>query len=229
MSRDRYRFGNGSAIDHDPEMARHGRPDWTSDEAFGRRRELYVRAAPVFRTEGYRGSTLKALAAACGLSIPGLYRYFPSKRAFALYPLVALYPELHIPAPGLALGTPRQQLEGWIRAAVNEMPNYTLALRLAREVGLDGSEQSRIEANLGFHIEALAGIARLTAPHLDEPSSRELASAMISVATGSALTGIDIPPDSLRRRLVALLRGYGVILSAEAPTGTRPSAISPPR
>jgi len=65
------------------------RPEWTSDEPFARRRELYLRAAPILRTHGYRGSTLKALANACGLSISALNRYFPSKKALALFPLVA--------------------------------------------------------------------------------------------------------------------------------------------
>ena len=78
-------------------MSRQKRPEWRTDGLVARRSELYVRASPTFRRYGYRESTLKALAAACGLSIPALYRYFPSKRAFGLFPLVALYPELHQP------------------------------------------------------------------------------------------------------------------------------------
>ncbi|HEY6057241.1 MAG TPA: TetR/AcrR family transcriptional regulator [Candidatus Limnocylindrales bacterium] len=186
-----------------------------SVERTARRRELYVLAAPIFRSEGYRGSTLKALAAACGLSIPALYRYFPSKRAIALYPLVVLYPELHGTSPDISSGDPRAYLGGWIDAAVSEMPYYTLALRLAREVGLDRSEQSRMEANLASHIDIVASLVRSAGSRLDEATSREVASAMISIVTGSVLTGIDIEPRSLRRRLLALLRGYGVRLDAE--------------
>ena len=192
-------------------MTTASRREWTSDGLPARRRELYLRAAPTFRAQGYRGSTLKALAAGCGLSIPALYRYFPSKRAFALYPLVALYPELHDPAPNIAAGDPRSHLAGWIDAAVAEMPNYTLALRLAREVGLTPQEQTRIEKNLAIHIDQVAALASASA-RLDAATSRELASAMISIATGAAVTGIDIEPASLRRRLVALLRGYGLVL-----------------
>jgi AcrR family transcriptional regulator len=191
-------------------MARSRRPDWTSDERRGRRRELYVRAAPTFRTHGYRGSTLKALAAACGLSIPALYRYFPSKRAFALYPLVALYPELHGPPPEPSSGDPGSLLSGWIDAAVAEMSNYTLALRLAREIGLTPPEQARVEANLATHIGVVADLARRAAPDLEVAASRELATAMISVASGPAITGIDIEPASLRHQLERLLRGYGL-------------------
>ncbi|HET9649021.1 MAG TPA: TetR/AcrR family transcriptional regulator, partial [Microlunatus sp.] len=195
-----------------------GRHVWASDDRNARRRELYQRAAPMLRVHGFGGSTLKALARACGVSVPALYRYFPSKRAFALYPLVALYPELHAPPPDLSSGDPRLHLVGWIDAAVEEMPNYTLALRLAREVGLDRAEQARIEANLTVHIDAVAVLARAAAPQLSEAASREVASAMISIATGSVLTGIEIEPASLRHRLRALLRGYGVVLPTTLPT-----------
>ena len=68
------------------------RLEWRNDDGVGRRHELYARAAPIFRKHGYAGTTLKALARACELSIPALYRYFPSKKAFALFPLMALYP-----------------------------------------------------------------------------------------------------------------------------------------
>lgn len=56
-------------------------------DPFARRYQLYVLAAPVFRTFGYRQVTMKALAHACGMSAPGLYRYFPSKLEFATFPL----------------------------------------------------------------------------------------------------------------------------------------------
>jgi AcrR family transcriptional regulator len=202
------------------DVARAGRHEWRHDDVVGRRRELYVRAAPVFQRFGYREATLKALADACGLSIPALYRYFPSKRAFALFPLVALYPELNDPGPDVAIGDPRMHLSGWIDAAVAEMPNYTLALQLSREVGLDRMEQRRVEENLAAHIAIVATLAQSAAPHLDDAAAREVASAMISIATGAVLTGIDIEPASLRRRLRALLRGYGILL----PTTTSPAA-----
>jgi hypothetical protein len=40
---------------------------------------------------------------------------------------------------------------------------------------------------------------------------------MISISTGAVLTGLEIEPASLRRRLKALLRGYGIHLPAPAP------------
>jgi len=196
-------------------VGRSDRPEWHSDELAERRRELYLRAAPVFRRYGFREATLKALAGACGLSIPALYRYFPSKEAFALFPLVALHPELHQPRD-VTTGDPRMHLMDWIDAAVAEMPSYTLALRLSREVSLSREQQHRMEENLAEHISVVAGLARSAAPHLDEATAREVASAMISVATGAVLTGIEIEASSLRRRLRALLRGYGIALPPTA-------------
>ena len=111
------------------------RPEWTSDELFARRRELYVRAAPVFLKHGYRGATLKALANACGLSIPALYRYFPSKRAFALYPLVSLYPELHAPRPDATTGDPLSRLSSWIRGSRRRDAALHPRSSLLREAG----------------------------------------------------------------------------------------------
>ena len=164
----------------------------------------------MFRKHGYRGATLKALARACGLSIPGLYRYFPSKKAFALFPLVSLYPELHEPPPELARGDPIEILSGWVQAAVDEMPNYILALRLALEVGLEEDERGRLEANLLEHAELLSRLARQAQPRLDEHGGAELAWAMINIATGPALSGIEAQPEGLRHQLHALLRGYEV-------------------
>ena len=183
--------------------------EWTADGLYARRRELYARAAPVFRRDGYRGTTLKTLARACGLSIPALYRYFPSKKTFALFPLVALYPELHEPPPDLG-GEPLTLLSGWVEAASAEMPNYTLALRLAREAGLTAEEHARVEANLTSHIAVLAGIARRAAPGLSARAAEELASSMISVAVGPASSGLESDAATVRRQLLALLRGYGI-------------------
>lgn len=188
------------------------RREWASDEPFGRRREIYLRAAPIFTRHGYRGATLKAIAHACGLSIPGLYRYFPSKKALALFPLVALHPDLHGPAPDVSRGDARSHLSAWIEAAVAEAPNYRLAARLLLEVGLEDHERHRMDANLGVHIGLLADLACRASPHLGSTRGRELAASMINVALAPALTGIEPDPDGLRRELRALLRGHGVVL-----------------
>lgn len=192
------------------------RAEWFSDEPFARRQELFRRAAPVFRKRGYRGSTLKELASVCGLSIPGLYRYFPSKKALALFPLRALYPELHGPPPDVSTGDPLQHLNGWVEGAVAEMPNYLLALELSREVALRPAERRKSEVNLAEHITIVADLVRRAAPHLSDRAARELASTMVNVALGSAVTGLRPDPEALRRELRALLRGHGLHLTRTA-------------
>lgn len=187
------------------------RPERDRSREFQRRQQLFARAAPLFREHGYRATTLKAVAKACGLSIPALYRYFPSKKALALFPLVALYPELHGPAPDLT-GDPRAILGAWVEAASREMPNVVLALVLSRDAGLDERERRTMDANLEAHVGLLAGIAQRAAPELSERSARDLAAAMINVAVGPAAGGREPDPAALRRQLKRLLRGYGVTL-----------------
>lgn len=184
--------------------------EWRSDGAVARRFELYSRAAPLFRKHGYRGTTLKALARVCGLSIPALYTYFPSKKSFALFPLVALYPQLHEPAPDLTSVDPRMVLAGWVYEAVVHMPEYVLALRLAQEAGLDPGEQERISATLAGHVSFLARTLVSVAPHLDEGRATDLAQAMIDMAVATGVRPDDPEPDRLARQLRRLLASYGV-------------------
>jgi AcrR family transcriptional regulator len=191
---------------------RRARHDWASGDLFARRRELYALAAPVFRAHGYAGSTLKALAHACGLSIPGLYRYFPSKRSFALYPLISFYPELHPPPPDVSTGDPVGHLAFWIDQAVQEAPNYLLAASLVGQVGLADDEWARAAAALEAHIDILADTATRAAPQLSPTAARSLAAGMINVTQAPALTGIAAGPQALRRQLRGLVRGYGIPL-----------------
>lgn len=153
---------------------------------------------------------MKALANACGLSIPALYRYFPSKKAFALFPLVALYPELHAPAPDVTSGAPQAHLSAWIEGAVAEAPSYILAAKLLGEAGLRDDERRAMKARLDEHIALIGDLARRAAPHLSQDRARDLAATMINVAMAPALTGIELEPATLRRELRAVLDGHGV-------------------
>ena len=201
-------------------MPRPNRPEWQGEDRYARRHELYVRAAPVFERHGYGGSTLKALADACDISIPGLYRYFPSKRAFALYPLPPLYPELQRPAPDLTTGDPATLLSWWIEAAVSERPYYLLALRLALEAGLTAEEDARVTSNLGDHAKQLGHVIARAAPHLGGDGAVQVATAMIELTTAPALSRLRREPGDLRRDLRALLRGYGIVLPLTTPSPT---------
>jgi len=191
---------------------------WNSDDLVTRRHELYSRAAAVFRGHGYRGSTLKALAEACGLSMAGLYRYFPSKRAFALFPLMAMYPELHGPPPDVSGGDPVVHLSAWVEGATREMPNYILAMRMALEIGLSADERAKIDADLAAHASVVGSLVLRAQPRLNRRVATEIAGTMMSIAVGPALTGLDPAPESMGRDLRALLHTYGIrTLSRPAP------------
>jgi AcrR family transcriptional regulator len=177
---------------------------------YARRVELYARAMPVFELHGYRGSTLKALAHASGLSIPGIYRYFPSKRAFALFPLRALYPALHPPDPNPADFNAVDYLAIWVEAASSTSRANVLAVRLALETGLTDEEQRRNEVNLARHIDGLAGAVERASPRLRPEAARQVAATMVDLALARALTGIAPDARQLRRDLVVLLRSYGI-------------------
>lgn len=193
-----------------------GRPP---QDHYARRRELYARAAPLFRRFGYRQVTLKALARACGVSIPALYRYFPSKRAFALFPLVAADPGLHHPLVFPPDIDPLLPLRHFVDAAAGEMPQYLLASALLREMDPGEVDRAAMAANLGVVAEALAAQARAAAPVLGDDAARELARAALALVVGPALAELGTTPEELRRQLLALLRAYLV------PAGVDPARL----
>ena len=124
------------------------RLEWRNDDGVGRRHELYARAAPIFRKHGYAGTTLKALARACELSIPALYRYFPSKKAFALFPLMALYPELHAGNLLVCRGVLKPPTPALIHSAPVESRNC----RQMRVIAPPESPQVPAKAGLEFRL-----------------------------------------------------------------------------
>src|SRR5262245_52090786 len=103
------------------------------DRADVHRRELFALAAPVFRRDGFRGSTIKALAHACGLSPASLYHYFGSKEDFATY--LVRRPRMDWDSIWIDPETdPLAQLASLVELSVAELPNYLLALRLEDEI-----------------------------------------------------------------------------------------------
>lgn len=107
----------------------------SSDPLDARRRELFARAAPVFRRYGYRGATIKALAHACGLSPAGLYHYVGSKEELATCLLRGPRMDWDSTWVDPAMD-PLLQLRLLVDRSVQELPLYLLALRLADEIAL---------------------------------------------------------------------------------------------
>lgn len=138
-----------------------------------RRFDLYVKAAPLFRSFGYRQVTMKALAHACGITAPALYRYFPSKLEFATFPFS--------PAPEsfcaylLARAAERHEdqllrLRAVLEAAVMHVGLAALAFDLAIQAGHD----------------APAGYLREKLRDVEEPATEVVRSCMPALGARAA-------------------------------------------
>jgi AcrR family transcriptional regulator len=176
----------------------------TPDDLRVHRQQLYRRAAPVFRRHGYRQATLKQLAAACGLSIPALYRYFPSKRDFALYPLSAANrPDGE--CFGRASSDPLIHLRIWLDHAAWERQDFLLAVRLGLEMGEQAGLSEEHRQTFGFHIGLVSGWLPAAAPGLTERRARELTESLLAISFGAEAIGNDWAPVTARTRFIGLL------------------------
>ncbi len=192
-----------------------GRP---AKDRLRRRWELYRRAAPVFRRWGYRQVTMKALAAACGLRPASLYHYFPSKRDFALFPL---------------LGESCANLLDELRA-VSADPLVHLRELIDFSVEMDRSDGGATYAILselgsaddvrGIQLEAarhtrwvFEEVARAAAPALSAEGVADLAESLLSIIVAALFdSAMGRPPEVLRRELVTVARAYLVEAGVDA-------------
>ena len=171
-----------------------------------RRRELFALAAPVFRRDGYRGATVKALAHACGLSPSSLYHYFRSKEELATYLLQR--PRLDWTSTWVDPATePLEQVRQLVDLALDELPSYLLAMRLADEIA-GGAAPDAVRVRTFREGEAMFGrLLVAAAPTLTRPDAERLARDVLSAMIGSAVLGLDPEPASgVRARVVAVLR-----------------------
>lgn len=170
-----------------------------------RRRALFARAAPVFRRYGYRGSTIKALSHACGLSPASLYHYFRSKEEMATY--IVRRPRMDWDSVWVDPSVdPLLQLRQLVDLALAELPAYMLALQLSDEIA--GSTPDGRHAGLFREGESLFGRFLIaTAPAMPRTDAQRVARDVLSAMIGSAVVGLDPEPDTdVRERVVATLR-----------------------
>ena len=166
-------------------------------------------AAPVFRTFGYRQVTMKALAHACGLSAPALYRYFPSKMDFALFPLeeppTGWCTTMMIAAAD-AHAEPLRALRAALEAAVAHADLLALGVRLAIEAGRDEHDvfsPGRVDSLDSTVRDVLLRYV----PSLG-PGAQDLAHTLVAlVITAGAAKG-SIEPEDLWRQGGQVLRSY---------------------
>jgi AcrR family transcriptional regulator len=196
------------------------------DPLDGRRRELFVMAAPVFRQHGYRGATIKALAHACGLSPASLYHYFRSKEEMATCLLRG--PKLHWDSTWVDPATdPLLQLRSLVDLSLTEVPNFLLALRLAEEIA-GGASRDGAHARAFREGESVFGrLLVAAAPALSRRQAERVARDVLSAMVGSAVIGLDPEPEAeVRDRVVAVMRT--ALVPAHVDAERYEAAMGPP-
>lgn len=184
-------------------------PDLRESPLHTRRWTLFHRAAPLLRHEGYRNTTIKAVAGVCGVRPSTLYHYFPSKLAMALFPLSTesgLCDAWDRRASRLA-HDPRKRLLGFIEFLLDFTPDLALVVTLAGELrgdprlGAAATEaMTRAPSHFALMIEDLA-------PGIPPERSADLCQALIKIG-GSALPGLAADRDALRRQLYDVARWF---------------------
>lgn len=183
-----------------------GRPAY---DPYQRRVDLYVKAAPVFRTFGYRQVTMKALAHACDVSAPGLYRYFPSKLDFALFPLAGpptgYCATMMMTAAG-AHSDPLRAVRAALEVAVAHADLLALGVRLAIEAGRD--EQDVISRERLDSLDASMSEVLLHCVPALGPRARDLAHTLVSLVVAAGAAKGSPAPEELWRQGEQVLRSY---------------------
>ena len=181
-----------------------------------RRRELFALAAPVFRRHGYRGSTIKALAHACGLSPASLYHYFGSKQDLATY--LVRRPRMDWDSTWVdPTADPLVHLGLLIDLSLTELPNYLLALRLADEIAGTTEDDGRRARTFREGEAVFARLVAESAPGMSRADATRVARDALSAMVGSAMLGLDPDPEAaIRARVVAVLRAALVPTHVEA-------------
>lgn len=183
-----------------------GRPAY---DPYRHRRDLYARAAPLFRSFGYRQVTMKALAHACGVTASALYRYFPSKLDFALFPLDPTptgYCAAMLHQAAAQHADPVRGLRAAIESGLADIELLVLSTRLAIEAGQDAPDVFAAHSFDGA-MTAIGEIALRCAPDLDG-RAQDLSHSLMSLVISAAASKEDLPAGQLWRISRVLVRAY---------------------
>lgn len=192
-----------------------------------RRQQLFRAASPAFRAFGYRQVTLKVLARACDLSIPGLYRYFPSKRDFAAYPLS---PENRPVAQCFDAGSDALgHLRIWIEHGAVERPDFLLAHSLVQQME-DHERPTRDELRecFAFHEDLLATFMRRVAGGLSTRDATAAAQAMLAASFGRNVIMVEASVEEMRSEFIRIARAALIPADVDPARFDRVMARRPP-
>lgn len=187
----------------------HGPSGRPAHDPYQRRVELYEKAVPVFRTFGYRQVTMKALAHACGVSAPALYRYFPSKLDFALFPLAnppTGYCVTMMMTAAAAHSDPLRALRAALEVAVAHSDLLALSVRLAIEAGRD--EETVISRNRLDSIDTSMTEVLLHCMPMLGPQAQDLAHTLVSLVVAAGAAKGSVASEDVWRLGGPVLRSY---------------------
>ena len=144
-----------------------GRPPGPTAQGAAARSRLYATALELIAERGYEATTLRDIAAAAGVSVGLLYRYFPSKQAV----VIALYDELSADyarrAADMPQGKWRERFTFALEMSLQVLEPHRVALRALTPVMVGdphegifavGTAFSRLRVQRVFE-EAVAGSA----------------------------------------------------------------------
>lgn len=194
--------------------AQGGRPAY---DPYEHRYELYLRAAPVLRDLGYRGVTMKAIAHACGVSAPALYRYFDSKTDLALFPLEvspAGFCATMMRDKADAYADPLRGLRAALESAVDDIDLVVLAMRLAIEAE-QHFEDPFVTHDLKSPTLIVGELLLRCVPELRD-RARDVAELLASRVIAAAATNEELEPGVLWRQAVTVLRVYLIDAGVDA-------------
>ncbi len=183
-----------------------GRP---GQDPYQRRVDLYAKAAPIFRTFGYRQVTMKALAHACGVSAPALYRYFPSKLDFALFPLAEPptgYCAMLLTMAADAHVDPLLGLRAALEAAAAHADLIALAVQLAIEAGRD--DQDMFSRDRLDSLDATIRDVLLSCVPTLAAGAQDLAHTLVSLVVTAGAARAPLAHEDLWRQGWPVVRAY---------------------
>ncbi|HET7699481.1 MAG TPA: helix-turn-helix domain-containing protein [Candidatus Limnocylindria bacterium] len=171
----------------------------------------------MFRRLGYRQVTMKAIAHACGVSAPALYRYFPSKLDFATFPLE------ETPAGYCAKllndavdreADPLRGLRAALESAMTDVDLVVLGVKMALEAGRD-EPQVFTPARLEAYDVMVRDVLLRCLPGLRDRAG-DLAHTLVALVVAAGAVDAEVSRSALWRQMMPVLRAYAVDAGAEA-------------
>ena len=187
-----------------------GKPGRPREDRVQRRREIWATVGPLIETHGASGLTMREAAAACFLSLGGLYHYFPNKRALVLFGMdqeahERFCMEFKERFGHLKESDPPAAAEAFVYFFGGKVSFIRPALQAALELGAV-EFMARLEAGITMGLEDFTDTLRIALPHADDRELRAVARSVRRLAFAGLLDRT-MTQSELEQELRAVLSG----------------------